>query len=148
MGCTAGPGTLSELVPDRKCGRGKEPGARVGPFWATVVEESDCLCDDEWSMVANNVKKPRVDVTLNPTTMTTFRAILRLDFPINTYIPNELGDLYSFLTSKSYEKQLPNYYEYDGDTNRWIFHGYEQRQAEGVEANGSHTMAEALMSYG
>ena len=61
--------------------RGSDAGVRQGRFWSTVVAETYCPCDTESGLLVNNVLKPTVDVVLAPSTMQTFRQILKLDFP-------------------------------------------------------------------
>ncbi|CAD7928888.1 unnamed protein product [Amoebophrya sp. A120] len=110
FGCVDGPST-----------RGDDPGKRQGQFWTTVVQETDCPCDTEFSMIVNNVKRPQVDVVLNPTTMQTVRQILKLDYPLEE-IPENYLAVHQFLDTKRRLGTLQPYFQPQGHT--WVFHGW------------------------
>ncbi|CAD7924964.1 unnamed protein product [Amoebophrya sp. A25] len=112
-GCVAGPQT-----------RGEDAGKRMGQFWSTVIAETDCPCDDEFSMIANKVKRPTVDVVLNPATLQTVRQILRLDFPLEQ-IPEDYLEVHQFLDAKARKGALQVYFQPQGHT--WVFHGFSEK---------------------
>jgi len=122
FGCVAGPDT-----------RGEGPGTRAGgPFWSTVVGETDCPCDDENAMIANRVQKPKMDILLAPSTVETFRQILKLDFPMEK-IPGGLIGVTEFLDDKRFAGRLQKYFIPRATDGRWIFHGFRASDKE-IEA--------------
>eukprot|EP00391_Amoebophrya_sp_Ameob2_P003460 CAMPEP_0179006326 /NCGR_PEP_ID=MMETSP0795-20121207/14480_1 /TAXON_ID=88552 /ORGANISM="Amoebophrya sp., Strain Ameob2" /LENGTH=370 /DNA_ID=CAMNT_0020701051 /DNA_START=110 /DNA_END=1224 /DNA_ORIENTATION=- len=138
FGFTAGAGS-EPYAADYGCikgpdARGLDAGQRQGAFWSTVVAETDCPCDDEFALVANQVKRPRIDVVLSPTTLQTIRQILKLDFPLGR-IPESYLDVHKFLDEKARMGELQQYFERRGGT--WVFHGFDDGGGDRLDLPGA-----------